>query len=341
MVNNAPETGLELLGHGATSGVYDYELHKAHRGCTGRRRFGPLTAAPGRRLRSADLCRAGAPNTSRSKSARAGICAATLAMSFEASIGGVDYTDLRSVATTYGPASFDRRRRSRRDLSLGRRLRLPVQRLPPRRRHCRRLPGEFQRHARQATRHARRACAMHGHRPAARKTAPKSPPSASWPTAMSISAPMSASRPMSAPAPASAYRQLGRPERHDLLRRRQTCPDPLAVGSTSVNGGDDGWRFTYALMAGFAYDLTTNFKLDLGYKYRNIDGGDMFGWNAARRRPAPRRAGHAWRPRHARVQGRPALRTLVGLSQLDDIERRALARRFRFRCARKIVPAAT
>ena len=24
-----------------------------------------------------------------------------------------------------------------------------------------------------------------------------------------------------------------------------------------------------------------NFKLDLGYKYRHIDGGDMFAWDAA------------------------------------------------------------
>jgi opacity protein-like surface antigen len=57
------------------------------------------------------------------------------------------------------------------------------------------------------------------------------------------------------------------------------CASPDAVGSTS-HGGDDGWRFTYALMAGFAYDITKNFKLDLGYKYRSIDGGDMFGWDS-------------------------------------------------------------
>jgi opacity protein-like surface antigen len=56
-------------------------------------------------------------------------------------------------------------------------------------------------------------------------------------------------------------------------------PAPNAVGSTS-HSGDDGWRFTYALMAGFAYDITQNFKLDLGYKYRSIDGGDMFGWDS-------------------------------------------------------------
>ena len=34
-------------------------------------------------------------------------------------------------------------------------------------------------------------------------------------------------------------------------------------------------------MAGVAYDLSNNFKLDVGYKYRSIDGGDMFGWDSA------------------------------------------------------------
>ena len=58
------------------------------------------------------------------------------------------------------------------------------------------------------------------------------------------------------------------------------CATPGVVSSTQY-GGIDGWRFTYALMAGFAYDLTQNFKLDVGYKYRQIDGGDMFAWDAA------------------------------------------------------------
>jgi len=58
------------------------------------------------------------------------------------------------------------------------------------------------------------------------------------------------------------------------------CASDDAVGGSS-HPGEDGWRFTYALMAGVAYDITRNFKLDLGYKYRNIDGGDMFGWDSA------------------------------------------------------------
>lgn len=57
------------------------------------------------------------------------------------------------------------------------------------------------------------------------------------------------------------------------------CASVSPVDSTG-HGGTDGWRFTYALMAGVAYDLGQNFKLDVGYKYRNIDGGDMFGWDS-------------------------------------------------------------
>ncbi len=45
--------------------------------------------------------------------------------------------------------------------------------------------------------------------------------------------------------------------------------------------GESDWRFTYALMAGVAYDLTSNLKLDVGYRYTHIDGGAMYGWDAA------------------------------------------------------------
>ena len=58
------------------------------------------------------------------------------------------------------------------------------------------------------------------------------------------------------------------------------CPTPASVG-TSTHGGESDWRFTYALMAGMSYDFSNNMKVDLGYRYRNVDGGDMFGWDAA------------------------------------------------------------
>jgi len=58
------------------------------------------------------------------------------------------------------------------------------------------------------------------------------------------------------------------------------CPSAAPVATTSHPGQKD-WRFTYALMAGVAYDISRNLKLDVGYKYRHIDGGDMFGWDNA------------------------------------------------------------
>ncbi len=56
--------------------------------------------------------------------------------------------------------------------------------------------------------------------------------------------------------------------------------------SCSLNGGacdlggtyryastdSDDWRFTYSLMAGLAYDLSTNLKLDVGYKFTDVAG---------------------------------------------------------------------
>ena len=68
------------------------------------------------------------------------------------------------------------------------------------------------------------------------------------------------------------------------LNDKLYCTGPTCAGTvypTVAHAGQQDWRFTYALMAGAAYDLTKNLKVDLGYKYRNIDGGDMFGWDAA------------------------------------------------------------
>ncbi|MGV3550147.1 outer membrane protein [Rhizobium sp.] len=42
--------------------------------------------------------------------------------------------------------------------------------------------------------------------------------------------------------------------------------------------GRNSWRFTYALMAGASIDVTCQVKADLGYRYRNVAGGDMFGY---------------------------------------------------------------
>jgi opacity protein-like surface antigen len=45
---------------------------------------------------------------------------------------------------------------------------------------------------------------------------------------------------------------------------------------TTVHEGDENWRFAWALMAGTAYCLTDNLKLDVGYRFSRINGGRMF-----------------------------------------------------------------
>jgi len=59
-----------------------------------------------------------------------------------------------------------------------------------------------------------------------------------------------------------------------------TCPVPALVASTESDG-EQSWRFTYALMAGLAYDLSQNLKVDVGYRYRHVDGGPMFAFDPA------------------------------------------------------------
>lgn len=48
--------------------------------------------------------------------------------------------------------------------------------------------------------------------------------------------------------------------------------------ASSEHEGKESWRFTYALMAGMSYDVTCNVKTDVGYRYRHVAGGDMFGY---------------------------------------------------------------
>jgi len=58
-----------------------------------------------------------------------------------------------------------------------------------------------------------------------------------------------------------------------------TCP--AAFAQSIENGGEKSWRFTWALMAGVAYDISKNWKVDLGYRYRSIEGGPMFEFDPA------------------------------------------------------------
>ena len=54
-----------------------------------------------------------------------------------------------------------------------------------------------------------------------------------------------------------------------------SCPGSGPTGSVTSEG-EQSWRFTYAAMAGVAYDITSNLKIDVGYRYRQIDSGPMF-----------------------------------------------------------------
>jgi opacity protein-like surface antigen len=76
----------------------------------------------------------------------------------------------------------------------------------------------------------------------------------------------------------------------DRLTNQIYCVDgPVLPGDACVgnpyaaatHAAAASWRFTYSFMAGLAYDVSKNMKLDVGYRYRHVDGGDMFGWDAA------------------------------------------------------------
>lgn len=66
----------------------------------------------------------------------------------------------------------------------------------------------------------------------------------------------------------------------DKLRNTACADDGSGCDSPVEHGGKGKWRFTYALMAGASYDITCNLKADVGYRFRHIEGGDMFGYKA-------------------------------------------------------------
>lgn len=45
--------------------------------------------------------------------------------------------------------------------------------------------------------------------------------------------------------------------------------------NVSYQDAENSWRFAYQLSAGVAYALTRNLKLDLGYRYLDVDGGKI------------------------------------------------------------------
>ncbi|WP_245413722.1 outer membrane protein [Fulvimarina endophytica] len=48
---------------------------------------------------------------------------------------------------------------------------------------------------------------------------------------------------------------------------------------TRTHEGKSSWRFAYGLGAGVSFDLTSSLKLDAGYKWTHVRGGDAFGYD--------------------------------------------------------------
>jgi opacity protein-like surface antigen len=64
----------------------------------------------------------------------------------------------------------------------------------------------------------------------------------------------------------------------DLKNTSCSTKNPQNCDDTVTHNGRAGWRFTYALMAGTAIDINCNLKADVGYRFRHVTGGDMFGY---------------------------------------------------------------
>ncbi|MGV8939033.1 MAG: outer membrane beta-barrel protein [Allorhizobium sp.] len=64
----------------------------------------------------------------------------------------------------------------------------------------------------------------------------------------------------------------------DDLKNTSCADNGSGCDTTQTHGGKGSWRFAYALMAGATVDVTCNIKADAGYRYRHIEGGDMFGY---------------------------------------------------------------
>jgi len=65
----------------------------------------------------------------------------------------------------------------------------------------------------------------------------------------------------------------------DKLRNTSCATgNPTLCDDSVEHGGKGSWRATGALMAGATIDVTCNVKADVGYRFRYVDGGDMFGY---------------------------------------------------------------
>lgn len=65
----------------------------------------------------------------------------------------------------------------------------------------------------------------------------------------------------------------------DLTNTEYEIADPTNSVS-DVHGKRSGWRFAYGLHAGTSYDISAKLKIDAGYSFTHISGGEMFGFGA-------------------------------------------------------------
>ncbi|WP_141056820.1 outer membrane protein [Brucella melitensis] len=64
--------------------------------------------------------------------------------------------------------------------------------------------------------------------------------------------------------------------KYDTWKTSEICP---TCTLQSDKDGFDSWRFAMALMAGVSYDLADQLKLDLGYRYLRVNGGNAYGYD--------------------------------------------------------------
>ncbi len=66
----------------------------------------------------------------------------------------------------------------------------------------------------------------------------------------------------------------------DLKNTACSATNPDDCDDTVTHHGKGSWRLTYGLMLGTAIDINCNLKADVGYRYRRVDDGDMFGYKS-------------------------------------------------------------
>jgi opacity protein-like surface antigen len=59
---------------------------------------------------------------------------------------------------------------------------------------------------------------------------------------------------------------------------KNTACNGNGCDDTVTHKGKESWRFTYAAMLGTAVDINCKVKADLGYRYRHVNDGPMFGY---------------------------------------------------------------